>query len=189
MPDGDVLITGGNLDPVDTSELSNVAIYAPSYPPDEPQTTTSPSPPTVMSTAIPMIADAAQSHKVWREGNAVAYLSADRPKPPIGTTFSFTLNEQASITLAFTQRVDGRVAKGKCIAQTNLNRHAPSCKRTVTVGTLSLSGHSATKKVSFQGRISHSKKLKLGRYTLLITATNSAGVHSASTSLSFTIVK
>jgi len=189
MPNGDVLITGGNLDPVDTSELSNVAVYAPSYPPDEPQTPTSPNPPTAMPAAIPMIADAVQSHKVWREGNAVAYLSADRPKPPIGTTFSFTLNEQANVTLAFTQRVDGRIAKGKCIPQTSRSRHAPGCKRAVTVGTLSLAGHGATNKVSFQGRISRSKKLKPGRYTLLITATNSAGVHSASTSLSFTIVK
>jgi hypothetical protein len=33
------------------------------------------------------------------------------------------------------------------------------------------------------------KKLKQGRYTLVITATNSAGVRSAPKSLSFTIVK
>jgi hypothetical protein len=81
------------------------------------------------------------------------------------------------------------MAKGKCIPQTSTNRHAPGCKRTVIMGTLSLTGHSATNKVSFQGRISRSKKLKPGRYTLLITATNSAGAHSASTSLGFTIVK
>ncbi len=122
-------------------------------------------------------------------GNAMAHLSAGRSKPPIGTTFSFTLNEHASVTLTFTQRLDGRRVKGKCIPQTNPNRHEPGCKRTVTVGTLSLTGHSATNNVSFQGRISRSKKLKLGRYALLITAPNSAGVHSASTSLSFTIVK
>jgi hypothetical protein len=43
--------------------------------------------------------------------------------------------------------------------------------------------------VAFQGRISPVEKLEPGRYTLVITATNSAGVRSAPKSLSFTIVK
>jgi hypothetical protein len=59
----------------------------------------------------------------------------------------------------------------------------------VTQGTLSFSGHSGTNKVVFQGRVSRRSRLKLGRDTLLITATNPAGVRSATTSLSFTIVK
>ena len=62
-------------------------------------------------------------------------------------------------------------------------------RRTATAGTLTFTGHSGTNKVAFQGRISPAKKLKPGRYTLVITATNSAGVRSAPKSLSFTIVK
>jgi hypothetical protein len=65
----------------------------------------------------------------------------------------------------------------------------PSCERTVTQGTLSFTGHTGTNGVSFQGRISASKRLRPGRYTLLITATDAAGQRSQTQSLSFTIVK
>jgi hypothetical protein len=53
---------------------------------------------------------------------------------------------------------------------------------------LSFTGHSGTNKVKFQGRISGAKKLKPGRYTLVIRASNSVG-YSSPRSLSFTIVK
>ncbi|MGH2912378.1 MAG: kelch repeat-containing protein, partial [Solirubrobacteraceae bacterium] len=62
---GDVLITGGNLEPINMYELSNAAIYASSYPPDEPRTATNKSLTTVLR-----ITNAAQSHKAWREGTA-----------------------------------------------------------------------------------------------------------------------
>jgi hypothetical protein len=53
---------------------------------------------------------------------------------------------------------------------------------------LSFIGHSGTNKVAFQGRISRSNTLKPGRYTLLISAANTAG-HSSPQQLTFTIVK
>lgn len=103
--------------------------------------------------------------------------------------FSFTLNEQATVSLRFTQQRTGRKVKGKCVAHTEANRHRPSCKRTVTIATLSFSGHDGLNKISFQGRLSRSKRLPPGRYTLLITATNSVGERSQTRMLSFTIVK
>ncbi len=150
----------------------------PSYGADQ-TFTTAPTPPS--------IASATQSHRRWREGNALAGTS--RKRAPLGTTFSFTLNEQASTSFVFTQRVGGRKVKGKCVAQTKTNRHTHACKRTVTGGTLSLTGHAGTNDVSFQGRISHSKKLQPGTYTLTITATNAAGQRSNPKQLTFTIVK
>ena len=59
----------------------------------------------------------------------------------------------------------------------------------VTRGTLSFAAHAGLNKLAFQGRLTHSKKLPLGRYTLLITATNAAGRRSATRSLHFMIVK
>jgi hypothetical protein len=50
-------------------------------------------------------------------------------------------------------------------------------------------GHTGLNTVVFQGRISRSKRLVLGAYTLGITAANSAGERSSPRSLSFTIVK
>jgi hypothetical protein len=114
----------------------------------------------------PEVQNARQTATRWREGNRLAATS--RAKTPTGTTFSFSLNEQATVAFSFTQRVRGH---------------------TVTAGGLTFTGHSGTNKVKFQGRISSAKKLKPGRYTLAITATDSAGVHSAPSSLSFTIVK
>ena len=110
-------------------------------------------------------------------------------KTSTGTTFSFSLNEQATVTFTFTQRVSGRKVGGKCVAQTDKNRRKPACRRTVTAGRLTFTGHSGTNKVAFQGRISPAKKLKPGSYTLVIMATNSAGVRSAPQSQSFTILK
>jgi hypothetical protein len=135
----------------------------------------------------PTVTGAHQSASTWREGSKLAQIS--KKKPPVGTTFSFALNEQASVSFAFTQQVGGRRVGRKCVAQTNKNRHKHACKRAVTAGTLPFTGHAGTNKVVFQGRISHLKKLKPGRYTLVITATNSAGQKSSPQTLTFTIVK
>ena len=135
----------------------------------------------------PTVQDARQSATSWREGNGLARIS--RAKTPTGTTFSFSLSEQATVTFSFAQRVSGREVGGKCVAQTAKTRRWPVCRRTVTAGTLTFTGHGGTDEVAFQGRVSPVKKLAPGRYTLVITATNSAGVRSAPQSLSFTIVK
>jgi hypothetical protein len=107
----------------------------------------------------------------------------------VGTTFRFVLNQRSPVTFAFTQQVAGRKVGGKCVAQTNRNRRSPSCKRTVTQGTLSFTGRSGLNKVAFQGQISRSKKLPLGAYTLQIGALNPAGKRSTGRSLSFSIVR
>jgi hypothetical protein len=135
----------------------------------------------------PSIADATQSHGTWREGNALASMSRKHKQAPLGTTFSFTLSEQASVSFAFTQERTGRKVSGRCVTETKNNRHKSACKLTLTVGTLSFTGHSGTNRVTFQGRISSSKKLQPGSYTLVITATNTAG-RSSPQRLSFTIV-
>jgi CSLREA domain-containing protein len=136
----------------------------------------------------PSVTNVTQAHGTWRDGNLLARLASAR-LPPVGTTFAFALSEQAHVGLAFTQRVGGRKVKGRCVAQTKTNRRQGACQRTVTRGRLSFAGHSGTNRVSFQGRISRTKKLKPGRYTLTITATNTTGQHSSAKTLRFTIVK
>jgi hypothetical protein len=59
----------------------------------------------------------------------------------------------------------------------------------MTRGRLSFTGHSGPNRISFQGRISRTQKLKPGRYTLTISATNATGQHSSAKALRFTIVK
>jgi hypothetical protein len=128
-----------------------------------------------------------QSNSRWREGGNLA--SYSRRRAPVGTTFRFVLNQQAAVSFAFTQQVGGRKVNGKCVAQTRSNRRRPGCKRTVTQGTLTFPGHSGLNRVVFQGRISRSKRLPLGPYTLRITAVGSAGQRSSTRTLNFTIVR
>jgi hypothetical protein len=138
----------------------------------------------------PRITSATESHRTWRRGTKLATLSkGGQKKLPIGTTFTFALNEPASVGLAFTQEVGGRKVKGKCVAQTGSNRRHGACKRTVTRGTLRFTARAGTNRISFQGRITASKKLNPGRYALVITATNTARQSSQPKSLSFTIAQ
>ena len=59
----------------------------------------------------------------------------------------------------------------------------------VARGTLPLTGHAGTNRIAFQGQISRRTRLRLGRYTLLLSAVNTAGQRSRTSTLSFTIVK
>jgi len=153
------------------------------------QTLTTPPAPVLPISALsaPTVSGARQSNSLWRAGNGLAKLTKKR-KIPIGTTFSFVLNEPSSVSLTFTQRVGGRKVRGSCKAQSKSNRHKPACKRTVTAGAIVLSGHAGLNKVAFQGRISASKKLRPGSYALGIVA-RAAGKASSPATLRFTIVK
>ncbi len=135
----------------------------------------------------PVITAARESASKWREDSKLAHISKKR-KPPVGTTFSFSLSEPSSVTFTFTQRADGHKVGHRCLAGSSKHGKRNACKRTVTAGVLAFTGHAGTNKVVFGGRISKLKKLRPGRYTLMITATDSAG-HSKPAKLSFTIVR
>jgi N-acetylneuraminic acid mutarotase len=188
LPDGGVFVTGGNIEPIGVHELSTTEVYASRYPPDEPDVIAEPSGAPAATTPILGISDATQSNKTWREGNALARTAVRRRLPPLGTTFSFTLNEQASVHFSFTQQTEGSNLNGRCVPRASNNRRR-ACKLTVTRGTLSITGKPDENKVSFEGRISRSKKLKPGSYSLVITATSAAGRQAGPKQLSFTIVK
>ncbi len=138
----------------------------------------------------PTVTQVAQTHALWREGHALATVSrgATRRPPPVGTTFRFTLNEQARVSLAFTQTLHGRKVHSKCLTQTKKNRHKHRCTTTLTRGTLSLAAPAGRDKVTFQGRVSASKKLRPGHYSVVIIARTASGSSKAK-KLSFTIAK
>ncbi len=140
----------------------------------------------------PTLSSLGQTNKTWREGSALAQLSATHGKgtrkPPIGTTFTFKLDQPAQVTFTFTKPAPGRRVGKRCVVQTHKNRHKRRCTRTVVAGTLALTAHAGTNKVRFQGLISRRKKLKPGSYKLLATA-NVAGKRSRTSTLSFTIVR
>jgi hypothetical protein len=135
-----------------------------------------------------VIESASQSAATWRESKRSAQNLRDR-HVPVGTTFSISLNVPASVFFNFTHRVGGRKLRGHCVALTPGNRRKRSCRRTVSAGSLRFQAHADTNPVRFKGRLSATKKLRPGRYTLIITATDVAGQRSNSKSLSFMIVQ
>jgi streptogramin lyase len=152
---------------------------------------------TVLAPAPPAIGAVHESASSWREGSRLAQVSrhtqtgrhTHKRRPPLGTTFSFTLSEQASVSFSFTESRAGRKVSGACVAQSHKNSRHRRCTRTVKVGALSFSAAAGVSKVAFQGRFAHTGKLKPGRYTLAIVAANFADISSAPKLLHFTIVK
>lgn len=136
----------------------------------------------------PVVTAARESSSRWREGGALARIGRAH-RPPVGTTFTFALNEQAGVRFTFTTQLSGRRVGGRCVAETHGNHHRRACRRTVVAGVLAFTGRVATNRVRFQGRISRSKKLRPGTYTLTIVATNAEGARSAPVMLRFTILR
>ncbi|MHB8690409.1 MAG: hypothetical protein ACYDHH_04120 [Solirubrobacteraceae bacterium] len=136
----------------------------------------------------PVLSAASETAKMWRENDSLARITA-KSRPPVGTTFTFALNEPATVTLAFTAQTAGRKLHHRCVAAAGNSRHRPRCTRASPAGSLTFTGHPGTNTIQFAGRISPTNKLKRGGYTLQITATNSQNQHSATQSLTFTIVK
>ena len=121
----------------------------------------------------PLLADVAQSRRVWREAGRGGP-TARAIRAPLGTSFSFSLSEPAAVTLSFSRQ--GPRARLRCAP-----RSAPR-KRCE----LSFSGHDGTNRVLFEGRLAGSEMLPSGSYELAITAANAAG-SSAPAALHFTI--
>lgn len=142
---------------------------------------------TTVTPTPPVLTKVAQSNRTWREGRRLASFSRKRKAAPLGTTFSFSLNVPASVSLVFTQQASGRRFRKACLARARRNKKRRRCTRTVVAGTLRFSAHAGTNKVRFEGPISTHKKLGFGTYKLLVTATT-PGELSTPRTLRFTIV-
>ncbi len=177
--------SGADSDATWTESTQPIVVNAP-VSTTTPGTTTAPAP-VPAATRAPTLTGVSQTHTTWREGSAQATFARKQP-PPLGTTFSFSLNEPASVELEFTESLSGRKVGKSCVAQTKKNAHKHRCTRTVIAGTLTFSAHAGVNKVHFDGLVSAHKKLEPGTYTLLVTATAS-GKQSTTSSLHFTIAK
>jgi IPT/TIG domain len=136
--------------------------------------------------AKPSVSGFVQSASRWRRGKGLPHIAASGA--PVGTTFSFTLNEPASVSFVFSQRRPGRRVRGRCVAVTPGNAGKARCRRTVKAGSFSLPGHQGLNKASFQGRLTSSKALKPGTYAVSIVASDAHGLRGVSPLLGFTIV-
>jgi N-acetylneuraminic acid mutarotase len=181
LPGGGVLVTGGNVGPVSGDELSSAEIYTVQPPPASLVVH-------VAALAPPSVTRLSESHKRWREGSAIARVSDTRAqtrtrrghaREALGTTFTFVLNEQATVTFTFTEEVSGRRQRRECLPPSRKDRRGRACTRSVLRGTLTFAGRAGENAVRFQGRVSRAAKLPPGSYTLQVTAVNAAGERGA----------
>jgi hypothetical protein len=141
----------------------------------------------VLGPANPAVSGFGESAARWRRGRSLPHISS-AGGTPVGTTFGFSLNEPATVSLIFTEYVGGRRVRSRCVAVTGGNAGKPKCKRRVSAGSLPFSAHAGSNKVRFQGRLSSAKSLKPGSYAVAVNARDSPGLQSPAQSLSFTIV-
>jgi hypothetical protein len=122
--------------------------------------------------APPVLSALHQTHATWRLGTKRASIAKTRP--PVGTTFSFTLSRAAKVTVAFIHTETGRRVGGHCVARTKRNASAHSCTRTVPVGSFSVSAKTGANHLTFDGRLSARTKLTPGRYVATFTPAGAA---------------
>jgi len=106
---------------------------------------------------------------------------------PVGTAFSFSLDQAARVTLRFFRAASGRVQGGRCISPSLAVHGAQPCTRSVASGVVSLARAAGADHVSFDGNTT-AGRLVPGSYTVFVSATGTSGGPSVAVSLHFAIV-
>jgi hypothetical protein len=147
-----------------------------------------PPPPTRAPMTNATLSALSETNSVFAVGAASTPLSAQTARRHArGTTFSFRLDQAATVKLAIQAQSSGRRVHGRCLPNSRGGRRKPRCTRMTTVAILSRGAHGGLNKVAFSGRIS-GKALKPGRYQAVFTPIDNAGASVAQT-LGFKIVK
>jgi hypothetical protein len=141
------------------------------------------SPPAVAQ--APTLTHATQTYSRWRKPGAQSHGDHGKRTVPVGTTFSFELDEPASVTLSFIRQVPGLRVGRFCVALARRTEDRHNCTRHLPTGTLTLPAHAGKNYLHFAGTISK-RELKPGNYTLVLTA-SASGKQSPATQLNFTI--
>ena len=134
---------------------------------------------TVVAT-LPQITRLRQTAAKWLES------ASNRLRLPLGTTFSFSLDQAARVKLSFTRLADGRVAAGRCVSPPLAGPRARRCTRSLSAGTLTVPAQPGPNALRFAGKTSVGR-LPAGTYTVVLRATGLSGRPSAAVALLFTI--
>ncbi|MDX6690134.1 MAG: hypothetical protein QOG15_1591, partial [Solirubrobacteraceae bacterium] len=93
-----------------------------------------------------------------------------------GRRITFALSEAAAVTLKFEKRTTGRRVGSTCRKTTAANRGKKKCTRYVNAGSRKFSAaKQGANSIRFQGRLSSTKRLALGKYRLTARAKDAAG--------------
>lgn len=123
----------------------------------------------------------------WREHGGHA-------RAPVGTSFTFTLNNTASVALSFTRASWGRRVGGTCqpLSKSVPHLHVRRCKLHIPAGTLHISEPAGTDTVTFGGIVTlaggRHARLRPGVYRVKLIASG-GGESTAATTLNFEITR
>ncbi|MDX6698475.1 MAG: hypothetical protein QOE65_1872 [Solirubrobacteraceae bacterium] len=124
----------------------------------------------------------------FRAGAAATVVrAAARHAAPVGSAFTFSLSEPATVVIAISHGSAGRRVGRTCRPPTRANRGHQRCVRRVADGTLTRRGLQGPNRVAFSGRIGR-RKLGPGAHRASAAAKDSAGNASRTSSATFTIV-
>jgi VCBS repeat-containing protein len=121
---------------------------------------------------------------VDRSGPAETAVTARAKK---GTTFVYSLSEDARVVFKIEQRTTGRRVGTKCQKTTKRNKSRRKCTRYVRIGSFAHAGKQGTNRKSFSGKIGR-KVLRPSRYRATLTATDADGNASKVKRLNFRVV-
>jgi hypothetical protein len=120
----------------------------------------------------PDVTGLALSRKLFRLGSELPSVAAVKR----GTTIRFTISEAATVRLRFRRSAPGRRVGGRCRKPTRRNRSRRPCTRMLSVrGPVSLPVQAGARRIKFAGRLSARRRLRPGRYQLVLTARDAAG--------------
>jgi hypothetical protein len=132
----------------------------------------------------PVLSTLTQSAATWREGHELPH--ASRARPSVGTTFSFTLNEPAAVTFAFSALAARGGSSQRCAAHGARGARG-RCAQAVTRASFSFPADEGTNRLVFEGRPGAGELLAAGAYEVEVTARDAAGRSTTPQSLRFAI--
>lgn len=138
----------------------------------------------------PRLSRVSMTNRRFRVGKKRTAVVARKRKrrAKVGTTFRFTLDQAATVTIRIDRLTKGKRVKKRCVAPKAKLRKHKSCVRARKRGTLTRKSLAAgARRVAFSGRIGK-RKLPVGSYRATLTAT-AAGLKSKPVRLRFTVVR
>jgi hypothetical protein len=120
-------------------------------------------------------------------GSGATIATTRRDHTPTGATITYTDSVAAKTTFTIVRVTTGRRSGSRCVAASKAKRGARPCTLTATAGTATHADVAGTNRVRFTARVKGGK-LPTGSYRLELVARASDGAHSATRTVSFTIV-
>jgi len=140
-------------------------------------------------TAAPQITQLKIAPTRFRAASSGATFKTPSSKvPSTGALLTYAVDQGSTARFTVSRATSGRSVGGHCVAPTHANQHKPRCVRYVALsGSAAVTADEGTNRLDFTGRW-NGHKLAGGSYQLAVTATNTAGVASASKRVAFQIL-